>query len=99
MASSELLVPVLSSGEKAIAIFKGGIYKPEIKPTGFSRHPTYLKYSIWSDHNTYFFKKIYEKSTNALVHEYTVANNSRYIAMCSHGSQIRIELVEDKIRC
>lgn len=48
---------------------------------------------------THIFLKIYEKFTNALVHEYTVANNSRYIAMCSHVSQIRIELIEGKIRC
>lgn len=54
---------------------------------------------MWSDHHTYLKKYIYEKSTNALVHEYTVANNSRYIAMCSHVSQIRIELIEGKIRC
>lgn len=90
---------MLFSGEKAFAVFKGGTYKQEIKSTGLSSHPTYLKYSIWSDHHTFFFLKIYEKSTNAPVHEYTEANNSKYIVMCSHGYQIRIELIEGKIRC
>jgi hypothetical protein len=53
------------------------------------KHPAPLKHRIGSGYHTYIFKKIYEKSTKALVRESSAANNSRYIAMRSHVFQIR----------